>query len=421
PTGPQQLQRQQQQQMLQQHKPARLTGKADRPARARGPGADQLAPYSSANIPYESVRGPAEGRCSSRPGPSSASGASAALRNLQNIEFLRQGRWRIGPAAGEQKPKPRISAQQQAAGWPEPWLRRLSARLWTSPYGEKPQQPQQPQSSQAAALSCRWAPSRRRDQEKAALIMQRFLDFMDDNSARENPSGPLECPVKLVAARMAKMANAFRHLQTRGVVLYGCRLFRTANLAAIADVRRQRQSPDRHGSAVLSGKGGVGKSTVSVQLALALAQAGHRVGLLDIDPVRAQCAANAGLEGQRVHQCPEGWVPVHLRLPGASSDGAELLVMSIGFLLEGRDDPVILAGPEEDAAWWGQFVRDVHWQRLDYLDEHLAVLEALPVGSACRSRRRGAVAVTTPQIVAVGDVRRELDFCAKTGLAVLGI
>ncbi|PAA52957.1 hypothetical protein BOX15_Mlig019661g1 [Macrostomum lignano] len=178
---------------------------------------------------------------------------------------------------------------------------------------------------------------------------------------------------------------------------------------------------------VLSGKGGVGKSTVSVQLALALAQAGHRVGLLDIDLCGPSVPRMLGLEGQRVHQCPEGWVPVHLRLPGASSDGAELLVMSIGFLLEGRDDPVIWRGPKK-TSMVGQFVRDVHWQRLDYLvvdtppgttDEHLAVLEALPVGSACR--RRGAVAVTTPQIVAVGDVRRELDFCAKTGLAVLGI
>lgn len=183
---------------------------------------------------------------------------------------------------------------------------------------------------------------------------------------------------------------------------------------------------------VLSGKGGVGKSTVSVQLALALAQAGHRVGLLDLDLCGPNVPRMLGLTGQRVHQCPEGWVPVHVKLPteAASSsvdDAAELLVMSIGFLLEGQDDPVIWRGPKK-TAMVGQFVRDVHWQLLDYLvvdtppgtsDEHLAVLEALPVGSACR--RRGAVLVTTPQLVSVGDVRRELGFCQKTGLPVLGL
>uniref|UniRef100_A0A1I8GNS7 Cytosolic Fe-S cluster assembly factor NUBP2 homolog n=1 Tax=Macrostomum lignano TaxID=282301 RepID=A0A1I8GNS7_9PLAT len=219
-------------------------------------------------------------------------------------------------------------------------------------------------------------------------------------------SGPLECPVKLVAGKDGKNGYAF------SLRLCGAELLVKPRQGS----GHERQQPTSlqlqmsEGSGgpridtallVLSGKGGVGKSTVSVQLALALAQAGHRVGLLDIDLCGPSVPRMLGLEGQRVHQCPEGWVPVHLRLPGAASDGAELLVMSIGFLLEGRDDPVIWRGPKK-TSMVGQFVRD-----------------ALPVGSACR--RRGAVAVTTPQIVAVGDVRRELDFCAKTGLAVLGI
>nr|KAG5711912.1 hypothetical protein BaRGS_026353 [Batillaria attramentaria] len=98
--------------------------------------------------------------------------------------------------------------------------------------------------------------------------------------------------------------------------------------------------------------------------------------------------------------------------------------MSIGFLLENDDEAIIWRGPKK-TAMIRQFLSDVHWQDTEYLiidtppgtsDEHISVMENL------RSfNPDGAILVTTPQAVAVGDVRRELTFCRKTGIPVIGI
>lgn len=182
---------------------------------------------------------------------------------------------------------------------------------------------------------------------------------------------------------------------------------------------------------VLSGKGGVGKSTVSTQLALAFQQAGLKVGLLDVDLCGPSIPRMLGLEGSEVHQCDAGWVPVF-------TDGAQTLsVMSIGFLLDNRDDAVIWRGPKKNAMI-KQFLTDVAWQDLDVLlidtppgtsDEHITVMENLkPLldgggggGEGLGGASSGAVLVTTPQAVAVGDVRREITFCKKTAIKVLGV
>ncbi|XP_027626777.1 cytosolic Fe-S cluster assembly factor NUBP2 [Tupaia chinensis] len=123
-------------------------------------------------------------------------------------------------------------------------------------------------------------------------------------------------------------------------------------------------------------------------------------------------------QGRPVHQCDSGWVPVFL------DQEQSIALMSVGFLLERPDDAVVWRGPKKRALI-KQFVSDVAWGELDYLvvdtppgtsDEHIAAVEALRP-----YRPLGALVVTTPQAVCVADVRRELTFCRKTGLQVVGV
>ncbi|EDW34684.1 GL12799 [Drosophila persimilis] len=169
---------------------------------------------------------------------------------------------------------------------------------------------------------------------------------------------------------------------------------------------------------VLSGKGGVGKSTVSTQLALALRHSGHKVGLLDIDLCGPSVPFLLGLEGSNIYQCDEGWVPIY------TDASKTLAVMSIGFLLKNRTDPVIWRGPKK-TMMIRQFLTDVKWEELDYLiidtppgtsDEHITVMECMREVPC-----NGAIIVTTPQSVALDDVRKEITFCKKTGIKLLGI
>ncbi|KAK7110178.1 hypothetical protein V1264_014099 [Littorina saxatilis] len=180
----------------------------------------------------------------------------------------------------------------------------------------------------------------------------------------------------------------------------------------------ERLKSVQHVIVVLSGKGGVGKSTVAVQLALALRAKGKKVGLLDVDLCGPSIPKMFNLEGQSIHQCSEGWLPVYV------DPEQKLGVMSIAFLLENEEEAVIWRGPKK-TAMIRQFLSDVHWQDTEYLiidtppgtsDEHISVMENLRAFNP-----DGAILVTTPQAVAVGDVRRELTFCRKTGIPVIGI
>ncbi|GLV32939.1 uncharacterized protein CBL_08999 [Carabus blaptoides fortunei] len=174
----------------------------------------------------------------------------------------------------------------------------------------------------------------------------------------------------------------------------------------------------KHVILVLSGKGGVGKSTVSTQLALTLKENGFKVGLLDVDLCGPSVPYLLQLEGKDVHQCPEGWVPVY------HDTNQRLAVMSIGFLLKNRSDAVIWRGPKK-TAMIKQFLTDVYWQDIDYLiidtppgtsDEHITVMENLKTVQC-----DGAIIVTSPQEVAIEDVRKEVTFCRKTGIPIVGI
>jgi len=165
--------------------------------------------------------------------------------------------------------------------------------------------------------------------------------------------------------------------------------------------------------AVASGKGGVGKSTVAVNLAVALSQAGRRVGLLDVDLHGPSVPILLGLQEERLRPGATGLVPVHV---------GDLKVMSIAFLLAERDAAVIWRGPMKMGVI-KQFLAEVDWGDLDYLvidsppgtgDEPLSVGQLIPDAD-------GAGVVTTPQEVALADVRRSITFCQQLKLPVLGV
>ncbi|GAO15369.1 uncharacterized protein UV8b_07071 [Ustilaginoidea virens] len=184
----------------------------------------------------------------------------------------------------------------------------------------------------------------------------------------------------------------------------------------------------KHIVLVLSGKGGVGKSSVTTQLALSLSLAGHSVGILDVDLTGPSIPRMLSIEESKVTQVPGGWAPVPVHGQDASNGLGSLHAMSLGFLLAKRGDAVVWRGPKK-TAMIRQFMRDVLWQDVDYLlidtppgtsDEHISLAETLQ-GDALPHQVAGAVVVTTPQAVSTSDVRKELNFCSKTGIRVLGV
>lgn len=189
-----------------------------------------------------------------------------------------------------------------------------------------------------------------------------------------------------------------------------------------AETPQQKSLPDRQGIAgvknilaVSSGKGGVGKSTVAVNVAVALAQSGAKVGLIDADIYGPNAPTMLGLEGASVmvQQGAQGEI-----LEPAFNHGVKLV--SMGFLIN-KDQPVIWRGPMLNGVI-RQFLYQVQWGDLDYLivdmppgtgDAQLTMAQAVPMA--------GAVIVTTPQNVALLDARRGLKMFQQLGVPVLGI
>ncbi|RMD43336.1 hypothetical protein DV735_g1839, partial [Chaetothyriales sp. CBS 134920] len=182
---------------------------------------------------------------------------------------------------------------------------------------------------------------------------------------------------------------------------------------------------------VLSGKGGVGKSSVTVQLALALSAAGQNVGILDIDLTGPSIPRLLGIESKKVTQAPGGWLPVEVHkarpegLNDSNSSGTasattargSLHALSLAFLLPSRESAVIWRGPKK-TAMIRQFVSDIRWPPgTDYLlidtppgtsDEHIAIVEELHK-------------LAPPGAISTSDVRKELNFCQKTSVPVIGV
>jgi ATP-binding protein involved in chromosome partitioning len=170
----------------------------------------------------------------------------------------------------------------------------------------------------------------------------------------------------------------------------------------------------KHKFLVLSGKGGVGKSSIAVNLAVWLSRRGKNVGLLDIDIHGPSIPKLLNLEGMNIQAVGDKMLPV------VYSD--TLKIMSIGFLLQNVSDALIWRGPMKHSVI-KQFVTDVCWGDLDYLvvdcppgtgDEPLSIAQLL-------GQIDGAIIVTTPQQLAVVDVRKCITFCRQLNLLVLGV
>jgi Mrp family chromosome partitioning ATPase len=176
----------------------------------------------------------------------------------------------------------------------------------------------------------------------------------------------------------------------------------------------EKMSKIKHKIMIMSGKGGVGKTTVSVNLSYALSLMDKKVGLLDIDIHGPNVAKMLGLEGMKL-----------------TSDGKEiepfeyipkLKVISMAMILESSDQPVIWRGPIKSVAI-RQFLGDVKWGELDYL-----IIDSPPgtgdeLISICQSIKNmdGVIIVTTPQDVAILDATKAIVFAKKLNVPVIGI
>ena len=189
---------------------------------------------------------------------------------------------------------------------------------------------------------------------------------------------------------------------------------RQQQMAEQDQVIAERLAQIEHTIAVISGKGGVGKTTLATAVANKLATEGLAVGLLDTDITGPNVPLMMGIEGQRPAMDGEFIVPL------ASVTGVK--VMSMGMLAEDRDTPVIWRGPLRGMAV-RQFVADVQWGELDYLiidlppgtgDEALTVAQSLPGID-------GVVVVTTPQEASLEDCRKAVNFARRLELEVLGV
>jgi len=170
----------------------------------------------------------------------------------------------------------------------------------------------------------------------------------------------------------------------------------------------------KHVIIVISGKGGVGKSTVSSNLAMAMAMKGHRTGIMDLDIHGPNIPKMFAAEDERIMVDDGKLVPV------TAANG--LKIMSMAFLLPEKDAPVAWRGPVKTGVI-RQFIKDVKWGELDYLvidmppgtgDEAISIVQLIP-------KADGMVIVTTPQDVALLDSRKSVVFGAQTKIPVIGM
>ena len=170
----------------------------------------------------------------------------------------------------------------------------------------------------------------------------------------------------------------------------------------------------KHKILVLSGKGGVGKSTVAASLAVSLAQAGKKVALLDVDFHGPSQPTLFHVQDSRMNGDENGMIPL---------DVCGIKLVSLGLLLENENSAVIWRGPAKIGVL-KQLFEEVNWgDDLDYLILDFPPGTGDEVLSACQTIQgdRDALMVTTPQEVALADCRKCLDFCNQLGVPVLGV
>jgi ATP-binding protein involved in chromosome partitioning len=177
---------------------------------------------------------------------------------------------------------------------------------------------------------------------------------------------------------------------------------------------KNKLSAIKHKVMVLSGKGGVGKSSVSVNLAVALAMNGMKVGLLDIDFHGPSIPTMLGLQKVTLDTDETGIIPAEIH---------NLKIVSIALLLQqNKNDAIIWRGPMKSGVL-KQLLEDVHWGELDYLIMDFPPGTGDEALSACQlvSDADGGIIVTTPQEVSLSDCRRCISFCRQLDLPVLGV
>lgn len=170
----------------------------------------------------------------------------------------------------------------------------------------------------------------------------------------------------------------------------------------------------KHKILVLSNKGGVGKSSVAINLACSLSKKGFKVGILDADLHGPSVATMLGFEGKKLQGSSEGIIPI--------SVSSNLVAVSMASLIETSDAPLIWRGPLKMMAL-KQFLGEVKWGNLDYLiidsppgtgDEPLSICQLIP-------ELEGGIIVTTPQKVALLDSRKCINFLKNLNIPILGI
>ncbi|KAK7067197.1 hypothetical protein SK128_003606 [Halocaridina rubra] len=173
----------------------------------------------------------------------------------------------------------------------------------------------------------------------------------------------------------------------------------------------------RHKILILSGKGGVGKSSIAVMLSQMLANDGCKVGVLDIDICGPSIPKLLSVEDQPVIDTQWGWKPI-------VSPHSNIKALSVGSFLASDCQAVVWRGPRKTALI-RRMIKDTLWGRLDDLiidtppgtsDEHLTILKLL-----ASTRPEGAIIVTSPQKLSAGVVSREIRFCQKMNVPILGI
>ncbi|EZG62791.1 putative cytosolic Fe-S cluster assembly factor nubp1 [Gregarina niphandrodes] len=256
-----------------------------------------------------------------------------------------------------------------------------------------------------------WWTYRHRQASKGVEVKAKVSDGGTDNSTGDVPeNAPHGCPG--VESAEAGHGDACQGCPNRAICASGQANEPNPDVKVIAE----KLADIKNIILVLSGKGGVGKSTVSSQVAWELESRGLAVGILDIDICGPSIPRMTGTIGEEVRPYSGGWIPV--------VKSENLLVISVGYLLPEDDGAVIWRGPKKNGLI-KQFLSDVYWGSLDYLivdtppgtsDEHLSIVTYLKDAGIT-----GSIIVTTPQEISLQDVRKEINFCKQTQVPILGV